>query len=77
MKIVVYHSDYGCDTGCCGHRVQVTYDDGRETDTEFTFDHPGKTASLALEFAQKLVRETFGEDHVKNLDWENCQVVDD
>lgn len=34
-KIVrVYHSGYGCETGCCGHVVVVGDDE------EFTFEHP-------------------------------------
>jgi len=29
MTIRAYHTEYGCETGCCGHRVEL--DDGRGT----------------------------------------------
>lgn len=69
VKAVVYHASYGCDTGCCGHIVEL--DGGGE----FFFDHPGNEGGLA--FAQDMVRRKFGDEHVADLDWENCLVVDD
>jgi hypothetical protein len=36
MKVRVLHSYYGCDTGCCGHRIEI---DGEEVDDSFEFDH--------------------------------------
>jgi hypothetical protein len=35
MRIRVYHAMYGCDSGCCGHVVDV-----EGTINEFKFDHP-------------------------------------
>lgn len=70
MRIVVYHSGYGCDTGCCGHVVET--DDGRH---EFYFDHPWTEDFRA--FAEGLVRAKFGEEHVEDLDWENSKIFDD
>jgi len=68
-KIIVYHSKYGCDTGCCGHTVKMG-------DAEkFEFDHP--YGQDFRDFAEVMIRETFGEEHIKDLDWENCRVVDD
>jgi hypothetical protein len=29
------------------------------------------------EFAEGLIREHFGEEHVADLDWENCEISDD
>lgn len=76
MHIIVYHSYYGCDTGCCGHRIEV---DG--IDKKFFFAHAyGKndatppTEEELKEFARELVREEFGEEHVKDLDWENSSI---
>lgn len=72
-KVVVLHGMYGCDTGCCGHWIKV----GSE-ERAFNFDHPRFDGpSDHLEFAKQLVRNTFGEDHVKDLDWENCHIVED
>jgi hypothetical protein len=69
MKIIVYHASYGCDTGCCGHVIEI---DGKEN---FHFTHPyGKDFK---EFAEEMVRDECGEEHVKDLDWENCIISDD
>lgn len=70
MKVVVYHSYYGCATGCCGHRVEL--DDGQYN---FVFGHP--YGDDQMEFAKHLVSTTFGEQHVADLDWENCIILDD
>ncbi len=78
MKIIVYHSEYGCESGCCGHTVECDGTGGR-----FEFDHPGHfvgrdyVEETPREFAERLVRERFGEEHVKDLDWENCVVSND
>lgn len=76
MRIVVYHAMYGCDTGCCGHVVELGDDE------RFVFEHPygiygSKSEATKRAFAERLVRATFGEEHVRDLDWENCQIVDD
>lgn len=68
-KIVVYHTTFGCDTGCCGHAVSV--DGDRKV---FEFDWPNGKDSL--EFAKELVADALGEEHVKDLDWPNSFVVD-
>ena len=80
-KVIVSHAWYGCETGCCGHVIDV---DGIRTG-EFFFNHPYCSDatpehikdSLYREFAEKLVKQVLGEDHVKDLDWENCYIVDD
>lgn len=76
MRIVVYHGFYGCETGCCGHFVRLTDDDGEEHEGEFTFTHPLSTDDVRT-WAEELVRDEFGAEHVADLDWENCLVVDD
>ena len=81
MKIVVYHGYYGCDTGCCGHYLQVRTDDVAFDQMEVVFGDDGFVFSPQLaepfrEFAENLVREKYGEDHVKDLDWDNCYIVD-
>lgn len=69
-RVVVFHGGYGCDTGCCGHYVQV--DDESEA---FEFEHPYGEDPRA--FAERLVREVYGDEHVADLDWENCVVTDE
>ena len=79
MKIIVYHNGYGCDTGCCGHVVEVSEGvlvGGLLPVDEFHFEHPSEKQDYR-EFAENLVRETYGEEHVKDLDWENCAVLYD
>lgn len=71
-KIVVYHAHYGCDSGCCGHTVETDPDDGTGN---FQFVHP--YGDDHLEFAQDMVRDHFGEDHVADLDWDNCIISED
>ena len=70
-KVIVYHAYYSCESGCCGHIVELV--DGRK---EFDFVHPdGK--ETPLQFAKDLVERLFGPEHVADLDWENSQVSDD
>ena len=73
MKIFVYHASYGCDTGCCGHVVEN--DDDNDTRSPFDFAHP--YGGDHLKFAQSMVREQFGDEHVADLDWENCHISED
>lgn len=70
MKAVVYHAYYGCETGCCGHVVEL--EDGREI---FEFDHPYGEDSR--KFAEQLLAATFGEEHIADLDWDNCIITED
>lgn len=71
MRIVVYHSGFGCETGCCGHSIEV---DGKRDGFEFAHPDMGEDYKM---FAQGLVRERYGEAHVADLDWENSKVVED
>jgi hypothetical protein len=68
-RLVVLHGSYGCDTGCCGHWIEL--EDG--TERGFTFLHP--YSEDARKFAEELIREEFGEEHVADLDWENSIVT--
>lgn len=78
-KVIVYHSYYGCETGCCGHTVEI----GNES--RFDFSHPYSAYGLTgearekelREFAEELVRDAFGEEHVADLAWDECEIRDD
>lgn len=75
-RIVVYHSGYGCDSGCCGHYVEELGEDGEKTYSgEFEFAHPYDEDPRA--FAERLVEKAFGAERVKDLDWDACEIVND
>lgn len=76
MKVIVYHTYYGCETGCCGHAIKV---DGAEEFKTFDFDHPDARddREWAIRFARKAVDKKYGVDHTFDLDWEHCTVQDD
>lgn len=70
MTIIVAHRSYGCETGCCGHVVEA---DGKEVG-RFFFDHPNGVGDTP-DFVRRLVTERCGEEHVKDIDWDRCIVV--
>jgi hypothetical protein len=71
-RVIVYHSGYGCDTGCCGHAVQL----GEGPDDVFEFEHP-EPGQDPVDFARDLITRTVGAEHVADLDWEHCEIVED
>lgn len=74
MKIVVLHGSYGCDTGCCGHWVEV---DGERVGV-FEFSHPDSDAPEHVkDYVRWIVTEECGAEHVADIDWDHCMVVDD
>lgn len=82
VKVIVFHRGYGCETGCCGHAIEV---DGEELAGSFTFSHPYGSYNATMDerdsafraFAEELIVDHLGADHVADLDWENCIVTDD
>jgi hypothetical protein len=71
MKIIVCHEYYGCETGCCGHVVEV---DGQRVGG-FSFEHPdGAAEEEVKEYVRWLVTKECGEEHVKDIDWDDCIV---
>jgi hypothetical protein len=70
-KVVVYHASYGCDTGCCGHVVEFA-DESRH---QFSFDHPYDQDDR--DFVKELVTDTFGAEHVADIDWDEVLVSND
>jgi len=70
-RIIVTHGYYGCDSGCCGHVIEVNGVEG-----EFSFAHPGPHEDFRA-FAESIIAAKLGPDHVKDLDWEHCIIVDD
>ena len=70
-RIVVSHQSYGCDTGRCGHVIEV--DD--EQVGGFHFSHP--YGDDVRQWAEELIASELGAEHVADLDRDNCVVVDD
>ena len=77
IRVVVVHGAYGCDTGCCGHWVELADDTGEEIG--FDFGHPWSQDRLewARKLAQEMVTKRYGPEHVADLDWENSFLVED
>ena len=90
-RVVVLHRYFGCDTGCCGHAVYLCDPEilvakdilyaGEEVPNSFTFSHPYHAGDklpedLAKQFARGLVESTLGAEHIKDLDWEHCEIYD-
>jgi hypothetical protein len=73
-RIIVVHSTFGCESGCCGHVVKV---DGTKVGG-FSHSHPSATSDEAIsEYVRNLVTEACGADHVADIDFDHCLVVDD
>lgn len=78
--VVVRHDLYGCDSGCCGHRI-VAYDEGgRQVGSVFSFSHPSSDVLLGGHVDDP---ETWARDeaaaffpHV-DVYWGGCEVLDD
>lgn len=69
-RVLVLHREYGCDSGCCGHVIEI---DG-ERYGAFQFVHPyGRDTR---EFIRALVTEVAGPEHVADIDFENCIVME-
>ncbi len=79
MKVLVCHRLYGCETGCCGHVVIMEDESGDEVKRgRFEFGHPdGMTDEAIKEFVRDMVTDSLGEEHVKDIDWDRCEVIDD
>jgi hypothetical protein len=78
MKVIVTHEYYGCETGCCGHVVELYEDDGTYVTNDFFFDHPyykdKDEDGTWRKWAEEFVKDA-GCDP-KDLDWDNCIIVD-
>lgn len=69
MRIVILHRPHGCDTGCCGHALEVD-----SAEVEFEFEHPPTEDFRA--WAIKMVERHYP-GHGADLDFDSCLIVDD
>lgn len=76
MKIFVSHAWYGCDTGCCGHILEIEDQNGLTKEVgRFNFHHPHKSENLR-KWVENLISDELGSEHIKDLDWDSCQIWD-
>jgi hypothetical protein len=70
MKVRVYHAGYGCDSGCCGHVVELG--DGR---SYFDFSHPygDDQREYARSLAEEVIRKKWPEC-LDSIDWDTMEV---
>ena len=79
VRIIVYHATKGCESGCCGHVIEVELegDESHELRQHEGLELTHPYGEDPRTWAEDLVRERFGEKHVADLDWDGCLVVDD
>ncbi len=69
-QVKVYHGGYGCETGCCGHIIEI---DGAYK--AFHFGHLGDLGEQTpIEFAKQVVECELGKKHCEDLDWEHAEI---
>ncbi len=78
ILVRVYHDYYGCETGCCGHTVELTSPEGDEK-TSFRFTHPYSEAECAdlaawgRNLAEKVIAREWPEC-IESIDWASLVV---
>jgi hypothetical protein len=81
LKVRVYHGGYGCDTGCCGHWVEIPRENGegprRDTWAGFTHANDLKDQAAVLAWARTLAEKTIKENWpecIDSIDWESLDI---
>lgn len=72
--IRVFHRYYGCETGCCGHSVEV---DEEEIRGAFIFGHPGQSEKDKRKFAREMIEEALKEQYpecLASIDWDTVDL---
>lgn len=69
-KLVILHTTYGCDSGCCGHMVEVRgYYDSRKFGFEFAH-----AASESPEDKRTFAVEMVGVENIDDVDFEASNI---
>lgn len=73
VTVRVYHSGYGCDTGCCGHIVEVDKD-GKYLGQDFSFTHPYNEdfKTWARKHIEEFILEQYPEC-LPDIDWDSME----
>ena len=69
LKVRVYHTSYGCDTGCCGHIIEL---DGKEVGG-FEFGHPDDGEDYKA-WAIGLAKRMVPPECLPSIDWDSLDV---
>lgn len=76
FSVRVFHSQFGCDTGCCGHFVEISA--GEDTRKTFEFTHPySKDSTCWARWARMIAEEVISEqwpECLKSIDWSTLKV---
>jgi hypothetical protein len=76
FTVRVFHSQFGCDTGCCGHYVEIS--DGDSARKTFEFAHPySEGAEEQARWARMIAEETISKawpECLKSIDWSSLNV---
>jgi len=75
IRVRVFHDTYGCETGCCGHVVEIVFPNG-ETARPFDFTHPrvrDDVKTWARQFAEEYIRDHWSEC-ADTIDWDSMVV---
>ncbi len=72
----VYHSSYGCESGCCGYSADIESKDGSWSDTAFEFVHWYEEDWDSKEaFAKDFIQSHFPEYYKDTkVDMEQCVI---
>lgn len=70
MKVRVYHSYFGCDTGCCGHVLEI---DDTRVDFDFMHSYNGLTREAAIELAKQTIAQT-DPKCLSSIDWSTFEM---
>jgi hypothetical protein len=81
ILVRVFHMGLACDTGCCGHRVEITLPGGEEKG-HFEFAHPDLRNEGAKAWARQLAEETIRDrwpECLDSIDWDSAELeaIDD
>jgi len=75
LKVRVFHKMHGCETGCCGHVIEL--DGGREHFEFFSHPDEGKSEEDIKVWARDLAERTISKkwpECLKSIDWDNMVI---
>jgi hypothetical protein len=80
VRVKVYHSTYGCETGCCGHVIELIGEKpGYARQSKFEFDHPWEQAETKEQWARDVAAEVINANWpecLEDIDWSTLDIED-
>lgn len=73
IEVIIVHSSYGCETGCCGHNIVAQDKNEDACSNEFSFIHPDFNEDYKI-WATSLADNSFP---TIPLNWEKCEISGD